>query len=119
MELAREAIPRFERDGVRLVVVSIGVLDRARDFARENDFPIESVHADETSATYDLIANVAHDGTPENGSYRAHALHAPDNAWYEIQDLIVQEVLPQQVTLAETFIQIYERRREEARARAP
>ena len=52
MELAREAIPRFERDGVRLVVVSIGVLDRARDFARENDFPIESVHADETSATY-------------------------------------------------------------------
>lgn len=74
---------------------------------------------DETSATYDLIANVAHDGTPENGSYRAHALHAPDNAWYEIQDLIVQEVLPQQVTLAETFIQIYERRREEARARSP
>jgi len=52
VELAREAIPRFERDGVRLVVVSIGVLDRARDFARENDFPIESVHADETSATY-------------------------------------------------------------------
>ena len=52
------------------------------------------------------------DGTP-NGSYRAHALHAPDNAWYEIQDLIVQEVLPQQVTLAETFIQIYEQRREE------
>ena len=51
MELAREAIPRFERDGVRLVVVSIGVLDRARDFARENDFPIESVHADEASAT--------------------------------------------------------------------
>lgn len=65
---------------------------------------------DEMSATYDLIANVAHDGTPENGSYRAHAFHAPENAWYEIQDLLVQEVLPQQVTLAETFIQIYERR---------
>jgi hypothetical protein len=52
VELAREAIPLFERRGVRLVVVSIGVLERARDFARENDFPIELLHADETSATY-------------------------------------------------------------------
>ena len=62
MELAREAIPRFERDGVRLVVVSIGVLDRARDFARENDFPIESVHADETSATASVIHTVKRKG---------------------------------------------------------
>jgi U4/U6.U5 tri-snRNP-associated protein 2 len=65
---------------------------------------------DENSATYDLIANIVHDGTPDNGSYRAMVYHAPDKNWYETQDLRVAEVLPQQVNLTETYVQIYERR---------
>ena len=65
---------------------------------------------DENSATYDLIANIVHDGTPDDGSYRAMVYHAPDKNWYETQDLRVAEVLPQQVNLTETYVQIYERR---------
>ena len=65
---------------------------------------------DENSATYDLIANIVHDGAPDDGSYRAMVYHAPDKNWYETQDLRVAEVLPQQVNLTETYVQIYERR---------
>jgi len=66
------------------------------------------------AATYDLVANVVHDGPSiedESASYRAMVYHAPDKNWYETQDLRVEEVLPQQVNLTETYVQIYERRR--------
>lgn len=55
MELAREVIPRCAAADARLVVVSIGTLERARDFARENDFPIEYLYADEESETYEAL----------------------------------------------------------------
>ena len=66
------------------------------------------------ASTYDLVANVVHDGPSiedESSSYRAMIYHAPDKNWYETQDLRVEEVLPQQVNLTETYVQIYERRR--------
>ena len=66
------------------------------------------------AATYDLVANIVHDGPSiedESSSYRAMVYHAPDKNWYETQDLRVEEVLPQQVNLTETYVQIYERRR--------
>ena len=60
-------------------------------------------------AKYNLVANIVHDGTPAAGGYRAMVYHAPDGNWYETQDLNVVEVLPQQVNLTETYVQIYER----------
>ncbi|KAK1576875.1 hypothetical protein Q3G72_017144 [Acer saccharum] len=45
---------------------------------------------------YDLIANIIHDGKPEE-------------LWYEIQDLHVSKTLPQMVALSEAYMQIYER----------
>ena len=59
---------------------------------------------------YDLVANVSHDGKPEDGAYRAMVFHKADGNWYEVCDLSVAEVLPQQVALAETYAQIYELR---------
>lgn len=58
---------------------------------------------------YDLIANVCHDGKPGAGSYRAHVYDKGDRNWFETQDLNVREVLPQQVSLSEALIMIYER----------
>lgn len=63
----------------------------------------------ERGAKYNLVANIVHDGTPAAGGYRAMVYHAPDGNWYETQDLNVVEVLPQQVNLTETYVQIYER----------
>ncbi|XP_074599394.1 ubiquitin specific protease 39 [Brevipalpus obovatus] len=62
---------------------------------------------------YDLIANIVHDGDPEpgKGSYRVHILHRGSDKWFEMQDLHVTEILPQMITLSESYIQIWERQR--------
>ncbi|VDN56204.1 unnamed protein product, partial [Dracunculus medinensis] len=57
--------------------------------------------------TYDLVSNIVHDGPPENGSYRIQILHNGTQKWYELEDLHVKEILPQMITLAESYIQIW------------
>ena len=63
------------------------------------------------SVVYDLLCNIVHDGNPETGTYKIHLLHKASGKWYEIQDLMVKEVLPQMITLTEAYIQVYERRK--------
>jgi len=63
-----------------------------------------------SGTTYDLMANIVHDGSWEKGSYKVHVLHKGSGKWYEMQDLHVSEILPQMITLTEAYIQIYERR---------
>ncbi|XP_045213860.2 U4/U6.U5 tri-snRNP-associated protein 2-like [Mercenaria mercenaria] len=62
--------------------------------------------------TYDLMANIIHDGAPGpgKGTYRAHILHKGSGKWYELQDLHVADILPQMITLSESYIQIFELR---------
>ncbi|KAK2652830.1 hypothetical protein Ddye_012686 [Dipteronia dyeriana] len=57
---------------------------------------------------YDLIANIVHDGKPEEGFYRVFVQRKSEELWYEMQDLHVSETLPQMVALSETYMQIYE-----------
>jgi len=45
------------------------------------------------------------------GSYRAHVYNKASEQWYEIQDLHVQETMPQLIGLSESYIMIYERKR--------
>ncbi|NXL01582.1 SNUT2 protein, partial [Mesembrinibis cayennensis] len=97
----------------------------------------EEVQAAHTNTTYDLIANIVHDGKPSEGSYRIHVLHhvsvprpgggdkeggppsvtsVPSQGtgkWYELQDLQVTDILPQMITLSEAYIQIWKRREED------
>lgn len=61
-------------------------------------------------AKFDLVANVCHDGKAGQGTYRVHVHRKVEDAWYEVQDLRVVEVLPQIVSLSETYMQIYELR---------
>merc|ERR1719290_776910 len=70
---------------------------------------VKAEHA-KVGTTYDLMANIVHDGSPEKGSYKAHILHKGSGKWFELQDLHVTEILPQMITLTEAYIQIYERR---------
>eukprot|EP00035_Acanthoeca_spectabilis_P011516 m.202848 g.202848 ORF g.202848 m.202848 type:complete len:154 (-) comp15366_c0_seq10:4237-4698(-) len=81
---------------------------------------------------YDLVANIVHEGLPEagKGTYSAHVLHRGSNQWFDTQvfvndhrlsgskaflmrklpqDLHVDEVLPQMITLSTSYIQIWER----------
>ncbi|KAK2163189.1 hypothetical protein LSH36_84g08049 [Paralvinella palmiformis] len=70
------------------------------------------VRAKHPSTVYDLVANVIHDGEPGpgNGTYRIHVLHRGSGKWYELQDLHVADILPQMITLSESYVQIYQRR---------
>lgn len=54
------------------------------------------------------MANIVHDGEPNKGTYRVHIFHTANGQWYEMQDLHVTEILPQMITLTESYIQIYE-----------
>ncbi|GMR58778.1 hypothetical protein PMAYCL1PPCAC_28973, partial [Pristionchus mayeri] len=66
--------------------------------------------------TYDLLANIIHDGPPENGGrYRTQILHAGTNKWFELEDLHVKDILPQMITLAESYIQIWKLNTEKTR----
>lgn len=64
------------------------------------------------STKYDLVANICHvDGnTPFEGEYKVQVHHKSTDQWYEIEDLEVNAILPQQVALSESYIQIYERK---------
>lgn len=72
---------------------------------------------------YDLVANITHDNPADvgregqhdplqEGSYRCHVQHQGTKQWYEIQDLHVQETMPQLIGLSESYILIFERRRQ-------
>eukprot|EP00042_Codosiga_hollandica_P051171 m.624184 g.624184 ORF g.624184 m.624184 type:complete len:498 (+) comp58230_c0_seq4:285-1778(+) len=64
---------------------------------------------------YDLLCNIVHDGLPGagKGTYRVYIFHKATNTWFEMQDLHVREILPQMITLSESYIQIYRRQSEE------
>ncbi|XP_015764164.1 PREDICTED: U4/U6.U5 tri-snRNP-associated protein 2-like [Acropora digitifera] len=46
------------------------------------------------------------------GNFKVHILHKGANKWYELQDLHVKEILPQVITLSDSYIQIYELQKE-------
>ena len=61
---------------------------------------------------YNLIANVVHDGQPDQGSYRVHMHRKIEDQWYEVENLRVVDILPQVVALSETYMQVYELKNE-------
>lgn len=72
---------------------------------------------------YDLIANITHE-SPTNvgkegivdplqeGIYKCHVQHRGTKQWYEIQDLHVTEVMPQQIGISESYVLIFERQQQ-------
>ena len=70
------------------------------------DILTPEVKAAHPYTTYDLVANIVHDGEPGQGTYRVHILHRATGQWYELQDLHVTPILPQMITLTEAYIQV-------------
>lgn len=70
------------------------------------DILTPEVKAKHPYTTYDLVANIVHDGEPGQGTYRVHILHRATGQWYELQDLHVTQILPQMITLTEAYIQV-------------
>ncbi|CAH1794320.1 unnamed protein product [Owenia fusiformis] len=78
------------------------------------DLLSQEVKANHKHTCYDLVANIVHDGEPGpgKGAYKLHVMHKGSGKWYELQDLHVADILPQMITLSESYIQIYELRKD-------
>ncbi len=95
-------------------------LERTELIEAAIDFVTKSL-PDLLADKYDLVANITHDNPADvgregqhdplqEGSYRCHVQHRGTKQWYEIQDLHVQETMPQLIGLSESYILIFERR---------
>eukprot|EP00559_Dactyliosolen_fragilissimus_P008465 CAMPEP_0184864630 /NCGR_PEP_ID=MMETSP0580-20130426/15678_1 /TAXON_ID=1118495 /ORGANISM="Dactyliosolen fragilissimus" /LENGTH=609 /DNA_ID=CAMNT_0027363511 /DNA_START=93 /DNA_END=1922 /DNA_ORIENTATION=+ len=73
------------------------------------------------SNKFNLIANITHNipaevgregqhDPLEEGSYRCHVQHQASGQWYEMQDLHVQETMPQLIGVSESYVLIFERK---------
>jgi U4/U6.U5 tri-snRNP-associated protein 2 len=71
------------------------------------DYTTEDIAA--TGETkFNLLANVHHEGDADGGIFKVQVLNKANETWYEIEDLHVQETLPQLVALSPSYLQIYE-----------
>jgi len=60
-----------------------------------------------SSCRYNLMASLQHDGTAEAGSYRGFVHFRANDGWYEVQDLHVNGVHPQLISVSESYIQVW------------
>jgi len=98
-------------------IVTFPVGGRPLRLADHVPVPVDPRTNEPAPSSYDLVANVCHDGAADAGTFRAQVFHRADGNWYDARDLAVDEVLPQQVALAETYVQIWERRQTDAAPR--
>ena len=72
------------------------------------DYVADSHRVPGKSYRYNLVCNIVHDGQPGagKGTYRVHVYHKGTRQWYEIQDLHVANMLPEMITLSESYIQV-------------
>ena len=68
----------------------------------------EEEQAKGASTKYHLMSSTQHDGAPDSGSYRTFVHFKANDQWYEVQDLHVNGVHPQLISVSESYIQYYE-----------
>ena len=87
-----------------------------QQFVEENptivNFPIKNLDLGAYTVTgeskkYHLMSSVQHDGTPDAGAYRAFVHFRANDQWYEMQDLHVNGVHPQLISVSESYIQVW------------
>merc|ERR1719499_1163110 len=62
------------------------------------------------NAKYDLAANLMHSGNYKGGTNKAFVLNTANNQWYDMEDIHTQETIPQLVSVAESYLQIWQSR---------
>ena len=97
-----------------------GSLEKAELVDGAVDFVTKSL-PDLLADKYDLVANITHESPADvgregqhdplqDGSYKCHVQHRGTKQWYEIQDLVVKEIMPQLIGLSESYLLIFERK---------
>jgi len=57
---------------------------------------------------FHLMSSTQHDGQPESGTYRTFVHFKANDSWYDMQDLHVNGVHPQLISVSESYIQVYD-----------
>lgn len=111
----KETLAKYGRgDLVSAAVEKKDLLESTLDFVTRS---LPDLLADK----YDLVANITHESPADvgregkhdplqEGSYKCHVQNRGTKQWYEIQDLHVQEVMPQQIGVSESYLLIFERK---------
>lgn len=94
----------------RFLAISVKRFLKNQFFVEKNptivNFPAKGLEmlSAEGRVSYDLIANVMHDGDAKEvqGNFKVHIHRKSEDSWYEVQDLVLTETLPQVVVLSET-----------------
>ena len=97
-----------------------GSLEKSELVDRAVDFCTKSL-PDLLLDKYDLVANITHESPADvgregqhdplqDGSYKCHVQHRGTKQWYEMQDLVVKEIMPQLIGLSESYLLIFERK---------
>ena len=55
------------------------------------------------------MSSTQHDGQPDSGTYRTYVHFKANDQWYDIQDLHVNGVHPQLISVSESYIQVWRR----------
>jgi len=64
-------------------------------------------HGDHPMTRYSLVASITHTGKPEEGEFKVHIFHEVTGEWFECDHLRIQAVLPGDVAISPTYIQIW------------
>ncbi|CAN0115809.1 unnamed protein product [Phaeothamnion confervicola] len=126
---SEDALPGMSVSAIKALLASHGLSHVAENCVERSDLeglvsdmllrPSSALFVSRTK--YDLVANICHDSPPgqgkegqmdplEGGSYRVHVRNRAADQWYEVQDLHVQESMPQLIGLSESYIMIYQRK---------
>lgn len=69
------------------------------------NFPLKGLEF--SGERFRLLANIYHEGSEAEGTYKIHVSYSATGQWLLIQDLFVDEVMAQMVSLSESHIQIW------------
>ena len=104
---SRESIcPSVSTPSRKRSVVSLTHSSNIHAYLVSDDPTVEKL-----GSQYDLLANISEEGTATSATYKIHVRNRASDQWFQIQDLRVEEILPQMIFLSESYIQIWERRR--------
>ncbi|DBA02478.1 TPA: hypothetical protein N0F65_010950 [Lagenidium giganteum] len=118
---SEEALNAMSVSNLRKLLIQHGV--SLKDCLEKADLVNRASKISIPSTKYNLIANICHDSPVvasnqtavtsnplTEGSYRVHVQNRATEQWYEIQDLHVQETMPQLIGVSESYLMIYERK---------
>jgi U4/U6.U5 tri-snRNP-associated protein 2 len=90
-----------------------------RERAARNEPAVDVEARNFGSTRYDLVGNIRHEGSkPGAGTFRAFVQHKASERWFDIQDLVVEETIPQLIAVSEAYVLLFERQQQTAQSPA-